>query len=551
MGQLPARQRAVQLVGPDELVLNDNKEVPRPGEYQIVCKVEAVGLCFSDLKLLKQFSEHPRKAQIVSGIDLEVLKQIPSYVPESMPTVPGHESVVRVVERGPGVKSFKPGERYLVETDYRWLPNENSNGSFGYNFEGALQEYVLMDERVITSPKGESMLLPVSENLSASATALVEPWACVENAYSTKERRAIKTDGKALVVAEAEIDKVLLRQFFDKYGQPADISCTGSCSDGIEGRQISDIADLPDTAFDDVLYFGSNRQTVEILFDKLAAEGLLNIVQCGGKFDESISATVGKLHYGRIRIIGTEGPDPAESMSRVPENGEIRTGDKINVVGAAGPMGMMHVIRNICQGIDGISIFAGDVDDRRLRILERIAGPIAKKNKVELSFYNPEYNKPRVEFDYTVIMAPLPALAAEAIKDSAEEAVVNVFAGIPASIESEIDLDSYIAKRLYANGTSGSRLDDMKTVLAKVESGRLDTNSSLAAVCGLESAIEGIGAVENRSIPGKIMVYPSCKGLPLVILEQMPQKYPNIAKYLSEGLWTKRAEQALLREFVE
>ena len=54
MAGLPKRQYAVQLVGPDELFFNDSKEVVEPGPHQIVGRVEAVGLCFSDLKLLKQ-----------------------------------------------------------------------------------------------------------------------------------------------------------------------------------------------------------------------------------------------------------------------------------------------------------------------------------------------------------------------------------------------------------------------------------------------------------------------------------------------------------------
>ena len=186
MANLPETQYAVQLVGPDKLFLNKSKEVFKPGRHQILCRVEAVGLCFSDLKLLKQFSSHVRKSEIVSGIDREVLKEIPSYVPGEAPTVPGHEAVVRIEAIGPGVENFKLGERYLVQTDYRWLPTASSNASFGYNFEGALQEYVLMDERVITSPEGDSMLIPVSEEFSGSAIALVEPWACVEDAYACK-----------------------------------------------------------------------------------------------------------------------------------------------------------------------------------------------------------------------------------------------------------------------------------------------------------------------------------------------------------------------------
>ena len=91
---LPETQHAVQLVGPGELRLNTSKPVPTPGPHEILVKVEVVGLCFSDLKLLKQFSDHPRKRAIRSGIDPAILDDIPSYVPDAEPTVPGHEEFV-------------------------------------------------------------------------------------------------------------------------------------------------------------------------------------------------------------------------------------------------------------------------------------------------------------------------------------------------------------------------------------------------------------------------------------------------------------------------
>ena len=50
MTDIAKLQHAVQLVGPDELVLNTSKVVHPPGEHQILCRVEVVGLCFSDLK---------------------------------------------------------------------------------------------------------------------------------------------------------------------------------------------------------------------------------------------------------------------------------------------------------------------------------------------------------------------------------------------------------------------------------------------------------------------------------------------------------------------
>jgi NADPH:quinone reductase-like Zn-dependent oxidoreductase len=101
---------------------------------------------------------------VLSGLDPAVLAEIPSYVPGDLPTVPGHEVCGRIVAVGTGVKRHRVGERVLVQTDYRHLPTATSNASFGYSFEGGLQEYVLMDERVIIEPgTDERFLIPVAE----------------------------------------------------------------------------------------------------------------------------------------------------------------------------------------------------------------------------------------------------------------------------------------------------------------------------------------------------------------------------------------------------
>jgi threonine dehydrogenase-like Zn-dependent dehydrogenase len=552
MTDIPKTQYAVQLVGPDELILNKSKEVPKPGKHQLLCRVEAVGLCFSDLKLLKQFSSHVRKSVVVSGVDLNILKEIPSYVPGDAATIPGHEAVVRIEAVGPGVDDFKPGQRFLVQTDYRWVRTATSNGALGYNFEGALAEYVLMDKRIITSPEGDSMLLPASEELSGSAVALVEPWACVEDAYASTERTSLKTDGHMLIVADVDIPGNAFVDLFNRYGKPARITWVSNSPPleiDIPIEKATTINELTDAGYDDVIYFGSIPEVVETLFSKVALKGILNIVQCGGKFGRDIVAMVGRVHYGGIRIIGTTGSNPADSMEIIPETDEIRPGDKINVVGAGGPMGMMHIIRNICQGVEGVSVFGSDVDDGRLAALTKIAAPLAEKNSVQYKPYNPTKEKSSQTFDYTAIMAPIPALVAAAVHGSAQRGLINIFAGIPATVTGEIDLDTYIEKQLYFIGTSGSTLDDMKLMLAKAESGRLDTNLSVAAISGFEGATAGIRAVENRLIAGKIIVYPACRDLGLVTLKEMPEKMPDVAECLNDGLWTKQAEEKLLEKY--
>jgi D-arabinose 1-dehydrogenase-like Zn-dependent alcohol dehydrogenase len=375
----------------------------------------------------------------------------------------------------------------------------------------------------------------------------------VEDAYATRERRKLKPDGRMLVVADTNITEDIFTNLFNRYGRPAQITWVSKfrAPIGIDVAitKAANISELVEAGYDDVIYFGFEARVVEALFAKVAPHGLLNIVLCGGKFDRDVVTMVGRVHYGGIRIVGTTGTEPAESMECIPETGEVRAGDKVDVIGAAGPMGTMHVIRNICQGVKGISVFAGDVDENRLAALSRITEPLAKKNNVKYKSYNATEGKATDAFDYIVLMAPIPELVAASVKNAAKDGIINIFAGIPATVTAEVDLDAYIEKRLYFIGTSGSVLEDMKLVLGKVESGRLDTNISVAAVCGLDGATEGIRAVEHRAISGKIIVYPACKGLELIELGKLEEKMPEVARCLKDGMWNKKAEEALLKKY--
>ena len=162
---------------------------------------------------------------------------------------------------------------------------------------------------------------------------------------------------------------------------------------------------------------------------------------------------------------------------------------------------------------------------------------------MSLRTYNPSKEKLTEQFDYIVLMAPVPALVVQSVTSAAKRGIINIFAGIPATVTAEIDLDAYIAKQLYFIGTSGSTLDDMKLVLAKVLARQLDTNLSVAAVSGLDGAIDGIRAVEKNLVPGKILVYPSCHGLKVTPLTELGGKLP-----LQDGCWTKQAEEALVKQ---
>jgi threonine dehydrogenase-like Zn-dependent dehydrogenase len=552
---LPASQNAVQLVGPGRLVLNRSKDVPQPGPHQIVVKVEAVGLCFSDLKLWNQFSAHPRKGEIVSGIAPEVLQQIPSYVPGELPTVPGHEVSCRIVAVGSDVTRHRVGERCLVQTDYRTLPTKGSNAAFGYNFEGGLQEYVLMDERVVVDTvTGVRALIAVSEEPSASAVALVEPWACVENSYSTTNRRTLAPRGRLLVVAEDGHAVMGLAEAAKPGQPPASVTIVAAAEvdlpwagPSVAVIRASDVRDLPDASFDDIVYFGASKLTIDVLNDKLAVGAIINVVLAGATIGAPVSVGVGRVHYEATRWIGTVANSAAESYVTVPPSGELRPGDSLLAVGAAGPMGQMHILRSLSADVDGLSVVGTDLDDARLRSLLAKAQPVAQANGVSLRLLNTSSQPLVGTFSYHLILVPMPSLVADAVQSSEDRGLINIFAGIAVATRHDIDLDAYIARRCYMFGSSGSVVSDMEVLLDRIATGRLDTNLSVDAVSGMAGAADGLAALQDRTMAGKIVIYPSLHEVGLLSLADLSGAFPTVASKLADGHWCLEAERELLK----
>ncbi len=534
--EIPTTQHAIQIVGVDQVVVNPAKPIDPVGPYQLLLQVEACGICFSDTKLLHAFDRHPRKGELTGGLSPEQLAEIPSYRPGSDPTVPGHEPVGRVVAVGDRVSHVAVGDRVLVQADWKHLPTARSNGAFGYNFEGALQEYVVIDERCVVSPTGERMLLSVAEEPSAAAVGLIEPWATVEAAYASRERQGLMPRGRVLVVA-------------DEAAEISGLDPLLTAAEPAEVVRASPQALPGEGGFSDIVYFGADAPVLGRLGDLLGAHGLLNVVLGGRQIDALVRVDIGRVHYDDIRYCGTTGLDPADGYRWIPETGNLRPGDRMAIIGAAGPMGMMHVMRAVTLGSEGIrvaSVDATDLSDQRLAHLAREVDPVAARHGVPVSYLNTSTTQLGGDYSYLACMVPVPALVAQSLQWAAPGAIVNAFAGIPAGTYAELDLQRLITDRVYLLGTSGSDIADMATVLRKIESGVIDTTISLDAVCGMAGFLDAIGSVMNRTSGGKIMVFPSLPDLGLVRLADLPERLPQVARQLRDGRWTRAAEQVLL-----
>ncbi len=538
MSEIPSTQHAVLMVGVDDITVVSDKPVDAVGPHQLLLQVEACGICFSDTKLLHAFDSHPRKSAVVSGLSAEALAAIPSYRPGALATVPGHEPVGRVVAVGDAVQHWGVGDRVLVQADWKHLRTARSNGAFGYNFEGALQEYVIIDERCVVAPDGEKFLLPVAEGPSAAAVGLIEPWATVEAAYASRERRSLLPGGALLVVADERTDVSSLDELVTA-AAPADVVRVAPSALGEVGER----------SFDDIVYFGADAAILGELGDRLGVHSILNVVLDGRTIDGPVRVDVGRVHYDYIRYCGTTSGDAAAGYAWIPETGNLRAGDRVAIIGAAGPMGMMHTIRAVTLGSDGVvvaSVDATDLNDDRLAHLAAEVDPVAAANGIPVRYVNTTGTALEPGYTYVACMVPVPALVAQAIDLTAPGGIVNAFAGIPAGTYGELDLQHLIADQVYLLGTSGSDVSDMATVLRKIEAGVIDTTVSLDAICGIAGFKDAIQSVMDRTSGGKIMVFPQLPDQGLVRLKDLADTLPHVAEKMVDGRWTRAAEDALL-----
>ncbi len=120
--------------------------VPSPGPGQVLVKMDASGLCHTDIHAA--YGDWPVKP--------------------TPPFIPGHEGVGIVTEAGPGATLHKPGDRVAIAwLGYAcghcryciagWETLCESQQNSGYSVDGAFAEYAIADDRyVVDVPEGVS-----------------------------------------------------------------------------------------------------------------------------------------------------------------------------------------------------------------------------------------------------------------------------------------------------------------------------------------------------------------------------------------------------------
>jgi len=154
-------------------------------------------------------------------------------------------------------------------------------------------------------------------------------------------------------------------------------------------------------------------------------------------------------------------------------------------------------------------------------------------------------------FDDIMIMAPSTSAIAEAADCVAPGGVVNIFAGVPRGTMAPLDLSDVYLRGVRFIGHSGLTIENMRLALDLVESGRLSPNRLVAAIGSLGAVRDGLRAVNAAVFPGKVVVFPHIKDLPLTPLPDLEDRLPSVYARLKDGReWTREAEEELLRRML-
>jgi threonine dehydrogenase-like Zn-dependent dehydrogenase len=519
--------------------------VDAPGPDQLLVRVDAVGLCFSDVKLIRQGGDHPK----LYGRDLA-----------KEPTRLGHEAAVTVVAVGKHLAlRFRPGERLAIQPD---IYVGGRSTAYGYTIPGALIGYHLIGPEVLAADDG-AYVVRVTDDMGYAETALTEPWACVEAAYSQRRRVEPAKGGRAWVIGRG--DDARRYRFGDVLADAREVVLSGlgdetlaSARAAARGAQIV-VADEASVVgpFDDIIMLTPRSpQLVARAADALDFRGVLNIVS-----DESLGPVeidLGRLHYHYTAYVGTSGLDISAAYGEARNRTELRDGGVALFVGAAGPMGQMHLERAL-RIPDGPSVAIGvDLDAERLDAARSRLEPIARESGRRLITTTGGDLAKLVRdetagrgADDVIVTAPTAAAVTSAAALMARDGMLVLFAGLPVGTRASLDLSPVYLHGAQYTGTSGSRIADQELVVRKTNLGQLAPGRAVAAVGGMEAAPDGLRALMEGRFAGKIVIFPQLRGLPLTSLEDLAARDAEFAAALGEGgTWTKDAESVLFARYL-
>ena len=533
--------------------------IPDPADDQLLVRVDSVGMCFSDVKLITQGRNHPK----LYNRDLQ-----------KQPTRLGHEVSLTVIEVGKDLQDrYYRGQRLAVQPD---IYQNGKSTAYGYTVPGGLIQYHLIGSEVLDTDAG-ACLLPLEGDLGYAESSLLEPWGCVMASYTQRRRLQPLAEGILWIVGNPGDERIY--EFTSGLDAPATIVLTDVPAsvralveatsaeilvrDGVQPEEFSALAAeiTNGRGFDDVVVLDPRSAAiVSEIARHIARRGSLNLVGQTA-LNGSVNADVGRLHYDYIAFVGNQGPDIAASYGEARNRCELHPRGTAIFVGAGGPMGQMHVQRAIEHPDGPQQIIATEINDNRLEAVRQRFAPLAEQNGRSLLVFNPVTAERTLRdfvmeatnqrgVDDAVVCVPVAGLMAEAATLMNPDGMLVLFAGVPNGTMAPLDLSKVYLNNAQYTGTSGLTMEDQALVMQRALEGALSPGRSVAAIGGMEAAQEGVEAMMEGRYPGKIVIFPQIHDLPLLGLDELAEHLPDVAAKMGPGnVWNNEAEHALIESY--
>jgi D-arabinose 1-dehydrogenase-like Zn-dependent alcohol dehydrogenase len=319
------------------------------------------------------------------------------------------------------------------------------------------------------------------------------------------------------------------------------------------------IDDVPNGPFDDIVMLGPrSASVVSRAADALAFRGVLNIV-ADEPLDGAVEIDIGRLHYHYTAYVGTTGLDVGTAYGEARNRAELRSNGVTLVVGAAGPMGQMHIERALRLRNGPRTVIGVDPNAERLALAQERLRPTAvetRRHLVMAAGAEDLGDLVRTETagrgaDDVIVTAPTIDAVRAADAVMAADGMLVMFAGLPVGTRAPVALSRVFLNGAQYTGTSGSRIADQELVVRKTVAGELAPGRAVAAVGSMEAAPEGLRALMENRYAGKIVIFPQLRGLPLTSLSDLAAQDPQLAAALGDGgTWTTAAEAALFSRYL-
>ena len=362
---IPPTMQAVRLHGLGfENLKVEQIPVPVPTENQLLARVDAAGVCASNLKILAQGNEHT----FINGMDL---KKYPAQL--------GDEGCITIAAAGKNIRDrFPVGKRYCIQPavdhppiNHRERFRNSAEGmqkvAVGYCLPGHFAQYILVTEETIAA----DCLLPIpDEGMSFFAAALCEPISCAISGQdrhihifqktpgSPRESRlGLLPGGVTLIVGAGPMGRmhaeaalrfkprcVIVIDIAEARLQwVRDVLSVRAKSVGVEMHALTNEAGLElmnglshGRGADDIIVAVGVRALQIQAQAWLARGGTLNLFGGLKKGEHIIDLDTLRVHYDDIRVVGSSGGSPADIAEtlRMVAAGECDPGLHMTMVGS-------------------------------------------------------------------------------------------------------------------------------------------------------------------------------------------------------------------------